>query len=252
MKIKIRRPIFVTFSLLLPLVAAASVCQAQSEVKTKVETKAPAGQKPTGQKPGSVSISAEAKPVAKEANPGVAFSKLGGEIARPPLPTPGGGATALQVSAPLGTAGSESILLNVYRRNQALFVDVLTAKGQQVGTRRATVRLIAPLPAHPENMTATLRYLEPRKRKGLMLVLSDEAMHYVLAFPKGLGPSVTQQQFLNTSKTGTQSTYSFGELDGRGFGIVKATVVSAGEIKATEGIKYFVWNGSRFIPRAYN
>jgi hypothetical protein len=246
---KNRRYALLPHTILLPLVfaSATSVCHAQSEVKVKVQAKTP-----TGQKPESVSISAAPASVVKEANPGVAFSNLGGEVARPKIPTPGGGTSVLQASAPLGTAGSESVLLNVYRRNQAVFVDILTAKGQQVGTRRATVRLIAPLPAHPESMTATLRYLEPRKRKGLMLVLSDDAMHYVLAFPKGLGTSVTQQQFLTTSKTGTQSTYAFGELDGRGFGIVKATVLSAEEIKPTEGIKYFVWNGSRFVPRAYN
>ena len=85
-----------------------------------------------------------------------------------------------------------------------------------------------------------------------MFVLSDEAMHYVLAFPKGLGKPVTQQQFLTTSKNGTQSVYSFGELDGRGFAIVRGTVVNAGEIPSGDGNKYFVWNGSRFIPRARN
>ena len=48
-----------------------------------------------------------------------------------------------------GRVGVEPLhTLSTYRRNDALFVDILTAKGQQAGTRRATVRLIAPLPAH--------------------------------------------------------------------------------------------------------
>lgn len=231
--------------LFLSLLGTTTVCRAQEAVK--VET-----QKPPGQAPGSISISAEPTSGTAEANPGVAFSKLGGEVARTPVPVPSGATTVMQASAPLGTSGSEFILLNLYKRSDALFVDILTAKGQQAGTRRNSVRLIAPFPDHPENLSATVRYLEPKKKNGLMIVLSDEAMHYVLAFPKGLAKPVTQQQFLTTSKAGTQSVYTFGELDGRGFGIVKGTVVSAGEIKTGDGTKYFVWNGSRFIPRARN
>ena len=135
-------PAFILF-----LVSTAAVGSAQEAVK--VET-----QKPTGQAPGRVSISAESGGGEKEANPGVSFSKLGGEVARTRVPVPSGATTLIQASAPLGSSGSEFVLLNLYKRNNALFVDLLTAKGQQAGTRRNSVRLLAPFPASPENLNA--------------------------------------------------------------------------------------------------
>jgi hypothetical protein len=214
-------------------------------------------QNPAEQNPGTVSISAQASSPFKEANPGVEFSKFGGSIARPSLMAPKGAITLLQVSAPLGSSGKESVLVHLYRHssNNALFAHILTAKGKQAGTRRNTIRLSQAFPTSPENLNVTIRYLEPVKRRGLMIVVSGEALHYVLSFPKGLGSTVTQQQFLTTSKNGTRSAYTFSDLDGRGFAIVKGTVVSAaGQQSAPEdaALQYFVWNGKRFVPRAAN
>ena len=226
----------------------AATCYAQDPPPAaQVETKTP-----PGQQSGTISVSAQPIANQKEDNPGVKFTALGGAIARPSIPLPTGATSLLQVAAPLGSSGNESILFHVYKRDNALFADVLTAKASQVWTRRNTVRLLAPYPDHPESLNVTLRYLEPRARRGVMLVASDNAMYYILAFPKGLGATVTQQQFLSTSKNGTQSTYAFGDLDTRGFVIIKATVLNAGGDKPDSMVQYFVWNGTKFIPRAIN
>ncbi len=229
------------------LLASLTTCYAQDDVKIKVETKPPAQAAP-----GTIAVDADATPANKEPNAGTEFTTLGKEIARPAVRVPLGGKTLLQVTAPLGSSGNQSVLVHVYQLNDALFMNVMTAKGRQTWTRRNAVRLNAPYPDHPENLSVTLRYLEPRKQRGLMIVASDEAMHYVLAFPKGFGGKVTQQQFLTTAKTGTQSTYQFSDLDGRGFAIIKAKVISAKEIGGGDALQYFVWNGTKFIPRAYN
>lgn len=217
-------------------------------------------QNPAEQNPGTISISAQASSPSKEVNPGVEFSKLGGNIARPSLMAPKGAATVLQVSATLGSSGKESVLVHLYRRgggssNAALFADIFTAKGKQAWTRRNTIRLSQAFPTRPGNMNVTIRYLEPVKRRGLMIVASADEMHYVLSFPKGLGGTVTQQQFLTSSKNGTRSAYTFGDLDGRGFAIIKGMVVSAAagqESAPDDALQYFVWNGKRFVPRAAN
>lgn len=240
---------FITPVLVVPiLLTTLGTSYAQTDVKVKVETK-----KQTQQAPATVAVDADPTPPNKDPNNGITFTPLGKEIARPAVRIPVGATTLLQVTAPLGSSGTEQVLVHIYKLNDAMFLNVLTAKGKQVWTKRNSIRLLAPLPAHADALTVTWRYLEPRKQRGLMITASDDAMHYVLAFPKGFGGSVTQQQFLTTSKTGTQSTYQFSDLDGRGFAIVKATVVSAGgEIKAGDAMQYFVWNGKRFIPRAYN
>ena len=233
---------------LLCFFVAAAACHSQDPPPaTKAETKTPAGQQS-----GAVSVSAQPVPNLKEENSGVKFTALGGAIARPTIPMPTGATSLLQVSAPLGSDGKESLLVHVYKRDNALFIVLLTGKGSQAWTRRNTVRLLAPYPDHPESMDMTLRYLKPDARRGVMLVASDNAMHYVLVFPKGLGATVTQQQFLSTSKNGTQSSYSFGDRDTRGFVIIKATVMNTGADKPDSVVQYFVWNGTKFIPRAIN
>lgn len=244
--------LLIATSLVLPTVFGISqVGYAQSDVNVKVDKNTPGQQPPKQQAPSSVSVSAQPVKNAKEVNPGVEFSKLGGSLA--PAPVVSSDANSLmQVTAPLGASGTDSVLVHLYQKNDALFMDVLTAKGKQAWTKRNTVRLIAPYPDHPGNMKVTLRYLEPRKKSGLMIVASDDSMHYVLTFPKGLGATVAQQQFLATAKDGTQSTYDFGDLDGRGYAIVKATVVSTSGGANGDAMQYFVWNGTRFIPRAKN
>src|SRR5690242_6443729 len=104
---------------LLFVFASAVVCLAQDAPTVKVET-----QKPTQQGAGTVSVSTEPASNSKVPNPGIEFTKLGGDIARP-IPTPAGATSVLQASAPLGTNGSESVLIHVYRRGDALFMDVL-------------------------------------------------------------------------------------------------------------------------------
>jgi hypothetical protein len=237
---KTQRHLFTSAAALLPLLIASAACHAQDDVKV------------TKPAPSTISVNAAPASPAKVENPGIEFSKLGGNIARPAIAAPKGATSLLQASAPLNSSTGESVLVHLYQQNQALFVDILTAKGKQAATRRATVRLRDPLPTSPGNLQVAMRYLEPRKKKGPVIVLSDDSMNYVLAFPKGFGTAVTQQQFVNTSKNGTQSTYNFNDLDGRGFAIVKATVVSAAGVAPGDAQQYFVWNGSKFIPRREN
>jgi hypothetical protein len=218
--------------------------RAQTEPKVQTDNPAPQGS-------GNVSVAATPADTPKETNPRTEFSKLGGAVASPGVPPAKEGETLLRASAPL-TGGKDSILAHLYKRNNVLYLDLLTAKGKQAWTRRNTIRLLTPYPDRPGDLTLTWRYLEPRKRSGLMLVASSESSHYVFTFRKGVGGPVTQQQFLNTAKNGTQSEYEFGGLDGRGYAIIRANVVNAGETATGPVQQYFVWNGSKFIPRAKN
>ncbi len=233
------------------LFVGIATCHAQEPApEAKVET-AP----PTGQPAGTISVSAQPVGKLKETNSGVKFSALGAPssvVARPSIPVVADAISLLQASAPVGKSGNESVLVHVYKRYNALFMDILTAKASQTWTRRNTVRLNAPYPDHPESLQITLRNLSPRQHSGVMIVASDIAMHYVFAFPRGLGAAVTQQLFLVTSSNGSQSTYSFGDLDTRGYAIIKASVQNSGEVKPDSVVKYFVWSGTKFVPRATN
>ena len=183
----------------------------------------------------------------------IEFGELGDGIAKPNLKMPSGATSIRQVSAPFG-AGNDTILLNVYKVNGAVFMDVLTSKNSQPWTPRNHIRLKSPLPLRPDKMALTLRFLEPQRKKSYLIVAADDAGILTFAFPKGIGGTVMQQQFLasTTSQAAVKRTYDFGQTDSRGFVIVKATVEGTGEIKPTNDVQFFVWNGKSFIPRKPN
>jgi len=183
----------------------------------------------------------------------VEFSEMGSAIAGQAVRLPVGAEIVRQLSAPLGTTG-ETVLLNFYKQNNNLFTDVLTSKNGQAWTRRNHLRLPSPLPAPPGQMSVTMRYLNGTKRIGYLIVASADAGSVTMAFPKGFGGTVKQQVFLASTPAAptVHLSYNFGDLDSRGFVIVRSTVDSAGEVKPSGDVQYFVWNGTQFIARKPN
>ena len=189
----------------------------------------------------------QTNPVAKPTE----FSDVGAAIAAPALKTPAGAEIVRQVSAPIGKTG-DTVLLNWYKRNGVVFMDILTSKNQQAWTPRNHVRITAPLPLRPEKMTVTMRSLDVLHRKGFLIVANDEAGSFALALPKGFGGTVMQQLFATAPTTGTHRAYDFSQADSRGFVLVKATVESSGQVKASDDVVVYVWNGKKFIQRKSN
>lgn len=181
----------------------------------------------------------------------IEFSDMGTAITGARVKMPESAALVRQISAPLGDKG-ETLLLNFYKLNGVVFLDCLTAREGQPWTRRNHVRLRSPLPIRPEKMAVQMQFMEPTRQRGFLLIASDEAGHLTMALPKGFGGPVMQQEFLGNSSTSIRRTYDFGQLDSRGFVSVKASVESAGQIKPTEDVQYFIWNGKRFVPRRPN
>lgn len=190
-------------------------------------------------------------PVAYAQSKATEFSELGTTVKSASLKTPAGADTIRQLSAPLDDNGN-NVLLNFYKLNGVVFVDVLTSKNNQPWTQRNHIRLQAPLPLRPDKMTVTMRYLSPVRRTGYMIIAADDGGNLTLTFPKGFGGTVSQQAFLANSSTDIRRTYTFGDQDSHGFTMVKSTVESSGQVKPSDDVQYFVWNGSRFIPRRPN
>ncbi|MBC8102048.1 MAG: hypothetical protein H7Z41_05610 [Cytophagales bacterium] len=202
---------------------------------------------PPVEKPGAALTEDPANPIAKPTE----FSDLGSAITKRAVKLPAGATLLRQASAPLDENG-ESLVLNLYKRNNVLFADVLTSKNGQALTVRNHVRLKSPFAVRPSKMVLTLRYLEPQRKRGYLILAADEAANFAMVFPKGFGGAVVQQDFLASSTAKVKRTYDFSQADSRGFVIVKAAVESTGEVKPSDDVLIYVWNGKQFIPRRAN
>ena len=179
------------------------------------------------------------------------FSEHGTTIAAKDVKMAPGAVVLRQMSAPLNANG-ETILLNVYKSNGSVFMDVLTSKNNQPWRRRNMIRIKSPVVVRPENMTVTMRYLNSGNQKGVMIIGSDDNGHVALMFPKGVGGTAYQQQFLVTAKSGNRYTYDFTQNDSRGFVMIKSSLESSGDVVPKEKAKFYAWNGKTFVPRAWN
>ena len=181
------------------------------------------------------------------------FENLGKGIAAPKLKIPAGAAVIRQASVPFGTKG-DTALLNMYKRSGVLFMDVFTSKSNQPWTLRNHLRVKSPLPLNPETMALTLRYLEPQRKKSFLIAAADDAGVLTVVLPKGFGGSVMQQVWLTSTakQPDVKRTYDLGQVDSRGFVIVKSTLDGSGQIKPTNDEKFYVWNGKSYVPRKEN
>lgn len=231
------------------LAGTASLALAQAEAPPAPAPKAPAPPPKSATNPAPPVDDDRGNVVAKP----IEFGELGQGIAKPKLKMPSGATAIRQVSAPF-TQNGDVALLNLYKLNGVVFMDLFTSKNNQPWTMRNHVRLKSPLPLRPTEMALTLRYLEPQRKKSYMIVAADDAGILTFAFPKGFGGPVMQQQFLaaSSSKSAVKRTYDFGQTDSRGFVIVKSTVEGSGQISPTQDVQFFVWNGKSYIPRKAN
>lgn len=199
------------------------------------------------EKPGAAVVEDPVNPIAKP----IEFEDLGAAISKVAVKVPAGATLLRQATAPLGENG-QTLLVNVYKLNNVIFADLLTAKNGQAYTRRNHIRLKSPLAVRPNKMVLTMRYLEPQRRRGYLILAADDAGTLAMALPKGLAGSVIQQNFLASSTDKVKRSYDFSQADSRGFVIVKANVESTGEVKPAEDGQIYVWNGVAFIKRRPN
>jgi len=185
------------------------------------------------------------------ASKAIEFTEVGKDVASPSVKLPAGAELVRQLSAALAN-GKGNVLLNWYKVGGQLWVDIYTSQENQAWVKRNHVAMKAAMPIRPDKMAMTMRYILPGKREGFLLVASDESADLALMLPKGFGGPVGQQVFLIESKDGTRHSYDFGDLDGRGYAIVRETVDGTGQVKPADDTQYFVWNGRTFIPRHSN
>jgi hypothetical protein len=232
---------------LITLTATLAGAQTNSPQKDPVSGNAtPAGTAVTS---GDAQVSPPAKNV--EASKATEFSDVGKAIAAPPLKLPEGAESVRQVTAPLAE-GKDSVLLNWYKVGGGLFVDILTTHDNQAWVKRNHIALKGEMPIRPDKMALTMRFLEPGKRSGFLIVASDESADLALVLPQGFGGKVSQQVFLVQSSSGARHSYDFGDLDSRGYAIVRESIDSTGEVKPSADVQFFVWNGRTFIHRKAN
>jgi hypothetical protein len=199
------------------------------------------------EKPGAAVTEDPDNPIAKP----IEFEDLGAAVSKVAVKMPAGATVLRQATAPLGENG-QTLLLNVYKLNNVVWADVLTTKGNQPYTRRNHIRLKTPLAVRPNKMVLTMRYLEPQRRRGNLLLAADEAGTLALVFPSGFAGKVIQQNFLASSTDKVKRSYDFSQADSRGFVIVKANVESTGAVTPAEDGQIYVWNGKQFIKRRPN
>jgi hypothetical protein len=208
----------------------------------------PAGaQTSVDEKPGAAVTEDPVNPISKP----IEFEDLGAAISKVGVKMPAGATVLRQATAPLGENG-QTLLLNVYKVNNAVWADVLTAKSGQPYTLRNHIRMKTPLAVRPNKMVLTMRYLEPQRRRGNLILAADEAGTLALVFPSGFAGKVMQQNFLASSTDKIKRSYDFSQADSRGFVIVKANVESTGQVTPAEDGQIYVWNGKQFIKRRPN